>query len=160
MTYEGEMESDARSCFRTSHFRPPPSSFHSALFSLPSISDRGGFGGGSPSELLFLLVQVVQLHYLWGTVLAVECALIHNFCWHLCWTWRNRPSLGVRELCHRLARFDCANGLVSMVGNAAVMRVLVGELHLPGLSAGGIAIVSCCLVNFVLGDRFVFRPLG
>ncbi len=120
----------------------------------------GVLGAGVHLSVLFLLVQVVQLHYLWGTVLAVECALIHNFCWHLCWTWRNRPSLGVRELCHRLARFDCANGLVSMVGNAAVMRVLVGELHLPGLSAGGIAIVSCCLVNFVLGDRFVFRPLG
>ena len=119
----------------------------------------GVIGVGVHLGTLFLLLEVVQLHYLWGTVLAVETALIQNFVWHLRWTWPDRPTSGLRDLLHRLLRFHCANGLVSLIGNTLLMRVLVGELQLPGVAAGGIAIVSCSLLNFVLGDRFVFRIL-
>ena len=37
------------------------------------------------------------------------------------------------------------------------MRLLVGELKLNYVVANLIAIVVCSLVNFLLGDRFVFR---
>jgi len=120
----------------------------------------GVLGAGVHLGVLFLALHVGQLHYLASTILAVESALIHNFAWHLRWTWPDRPTLSAKGLSRRLVRFHCANGLVSVIGNAVLMRVLVGELHLSGLPAGGIAIMACSLLNYVLGDRFVFRTPG
>jgi putative flippase GtrA len=56
----------------------------------------------------------------------------------------------------RLVRFHLSNGLVSMVGNLVLMRVLVHELRLPVLVANGIAILCCSVVNFCLGDLWAF----
>ena len=44
-----------------------------------------------------------------------------------------------------------------MVGNLAILRFLVQEARLPLLVADGIAILLCSLINFCLGDRWVFR---
>jgi len=38
------------------------------------------------------------------------------------------------------------------------MRLLVEEAHLPVLSANALAILSCSIVNFCLGDSWVFAP--
>jgi putative flippase GtrA len=57
----------------------------------------------------------------------------------------------------RLIRFHLSNGTVSIVGNVLLMRWLVGGLHLSILPANFGAILVCSLINFVLGDRFVFR---
>ena len=43
-----------------------------------------------------------------------------------------------------------------MLGNLALMRVLVRGAHLPLLAANGIAIVCCSMVNFCLGDTWAF----
>jgi putative flippase GtrA len=37
------------------------------------------------------------------------------------------------------------------------MRLLVGELGFNYVAANLVAIIVCSLVNFVLGDRFVFE---
>ena len=43
-----------------------------------------------------------------------------------------------------------------MVGNLALMRILVHEARLPVLVANGIAILCCSVVNFCLGDNWAF----
>ena len=58
------------------------------------------------------------LHYVVATTLAVEAAILHNFCWHSRWTWRDRPRV---DSTATLWRFHLANGLISLVGNAAAM---------------------------------------
>lgn len=95
------------------------------------------------------------------TVIAVEAALLHNFIWHERWTWADRPA-GVRERFARLVRFQMSNGLVSMVGNVAIVSLcyrlaaagLDSTIHL--LAANAVAVVVCSLVNFAAGDRLVF----
>jgi putative flippase GtrA len=94
-------------------------------------------------------------HYLLASAAAVELAILHNFVWHLHYTWRDRNDGS--SLMVRLLRFHLSNGLVSMVGNLALMRILVQEAHLPILIANTIAIVFCSLINFCLGDLWVFR---
>jgi putative flippase GtrA len=94
-------------------------------------------------------------HYLLASSAAVELAILHNFVWHLHYTWRDRNDGSAPMV--RLLRFHLSNGLVSMVGNLALMRVLVKEAHLPILIADSIAIVFCSLINFCLGDLWVFR---
>jgi len=44
-----------------------------------------------------------------------------------------------------------------MAVNLALMRLLVGEVKFNYVASNVIAIVICSLVNFLLGDRFVFE---
>jgi dolichol-phosphate mannosyltransferase len=92
--------------------------------------------------------------YLYATFAAIEVALLHNFAWHLHYTWRDRRDDS--SLLVQLLRFHLSNGLVSMVGNLALTRVLVDGAHVPVLVANGIAILCCSIVNFCLGDNWTF----
>jgi putative flippase GtrA len=103
---------------------------------------------------LALFTRLVPGHYLCASAAAVELTLVHNFVWHLRYTWRDRRY----ESAHlaQFVRFHLSNGLVSMLGNLALMRVLVAEAHLPVLAANGLAILCCSLANFCLGDHWAF----
>jgi putative flippase GtrA len=102
---------------------------------------------------LFLSAGV---QYLQATALGVEAALLHNFAWHQRYTWADRPTNELGEVVARLVRFHLSNGAVSIVGNVLLMRWLRGGMGVPVLVAYLVAIGVCSLVNFVLGDRFVF----
>jgi putative flippase GtrA len=69
---------------------------------------------------------------------------------------------GDREaLAGHLIRFHLSNGLVSMVGNLALMPLLVESARIPVVAANAIAILCCSVVNFFLGDQWAFvRPLN
>lgn len=93
-------------------------------------------------------------HYLGATLAAVEITLVHNFVWHLHYTWRDRRDES--EFSRQLLRFHLSNGLISMVGNLVLMRLLVADAHLPVLAANGIAILCCSVANFCLGNNWAF----
>ena len=97
------------------------------------------------------------LHYLAATVLAVESAILHNFFWHERWTWRDRPAAGRGRL-ERLWRFHALNGMVSLIGNVALMRLFVGTFAMPAIPANLLAVLACALVNYFSSDRLVFSP--
>jgi putative flippase GtrA len=54
-------------------------------------------------------------------------------------------------------RFNVSNGLISILGNLLLMRLLVGGLGMQYVVAYLIAIAACSLVNFLLSDCFVFH---
>jgi putative flippase GtrA len=103
---------------------------------------------------LAVLNQWMAGHYLGATALAIEVTLLHNFVWHALYTWRDRRGEG--GLAGQMVRFHLSNGAVSMVGNLVLMRVLVEGTRTPVLAANGLAIVVCSVVNFFLGDEWVF----
>jgi putative flippase GtrA len=115
-------------------------------------------GFGVQLAALFLLKRVFGLNYLLSTALAVEAAVLHNFFWHEHVTWADvaRPLSSGRW--GRLLRFHAANGLISLAGNVALSWVLVEYAGVHYLLANGISVVFCSWLNFVLSDRFVFRP--
>src|SRR5687768_12564644 len=98
-----------------------------------------------------------DVHYLPATALAVECALLHNFFWHERWTWADRPADSKTRLL-RLGRFHALNGLVSLVGNLLLMRLLVGTFGLPLIPANLLSVLACAAINYFGSDRVVFRP--
>src|SRR3954467_3368152 len=100
-----------------------------------------------------LLTSVVRVHYIAATTIAVTVAVVHNFLWHRCWTWRDRCATSGTAL----LRFVLANGVVSLVGNIGVTATLVSGAHVAPLPANVIAIAFCGVLNFWLGDTFVFR---
>jgi dolichol-phosphate mannosyltransferase len=116
----------------------------------------GLMGAGVQMAALALFVHAAGLHYLAATVLAVEAAVLHNFLWHCRWTWGDRRRAEPLWVVGSLARFHAGNGLVSLVGNVACMRLLVGTLALHPIPANLLSILVCALLNFLLADRFVF----
>lgn len=109
--------------------------------------------------VLAALTSGLGVGYLVATALAVETAVLHNFFWHERWTWGDRTQ-GRRRMgavLGRLLRFNLSNGLVSILTNLVLMRVLVGRLGLHYLPANMLAIAAGSLVNFLVSHLFVFR---
>jgi putative flippase GtrA len=102
---------------------------------------------------LALILRFTGIHYLAATALAVEAAILHNFVWHLRWTWADRQASSVLAA---LVKFNTTNGAVSLIGNVVLMFVFVGSLNVNAQVANLLTIAVCSLLNFVLADRLVF----
>jgi putative flippase GtrA len=96
--------------------------------------------------------------YLWATGFAVEISVLHNWIWHERYTWSDRSTGGINQRLARLIKFNLSNGAISLAGNLVLMKLLFGHLHIPLLLSNLTSIIVCSLINFVLGDRFVFGP--
>lgn len=107
----------------------------------------GMIGAVVQLSVLALLTRL-GVNYLIATALAVECAVLHNYVWHVRWTWKGRAG--------SLWRFHLANGVISIVLNLIWMRVFTGWLGMPAVAANLLAIALTSVVNFALGDRWVF----
>jgi putative flippase GtrA len=116
----------------------------------------GGIGIVVQLAALAVFRSWLKVDYLLATGLAVEIAVLHNFLWHERFTWADRPAARRVQSLLRLAKFNASNGAVSIIGNLVLMRLLVGELRFNYFASNLVAIVICSLVNFVVGDRFVF----
>lgn len=122
----------------------------------------GGIGIMVQFAALVLLKGVLHFNYLAATAMAVEAAVIHNFVWHEQFTWADRTrgaqinSLW-RRSGFRLLRFHLGNGAVSILGNLALMKVMVGFGHMNYLVANAIAITMCSMANFLVSDGWVFE---
>ncbi len=132
----------------------------------------GGIGIPVQFAALFFLKSILHFNYLAATAMAVEGAILHNFVWHERFTWADRTQIGRtqsgrlqigkpsgKSSCDwllRLLRFHLANGTISIVGNVALMKWMVGQMHGNYLVANAIAIVICSLANFLASEAWVF----
>jgi putative flippase GtrA len=103
--------------------------------------------------MLGVLLRVGGMHYLMATALAVEASVLNNFVWHSRWTWADRAS---SRAARALLRFNATNGAMSLIGNLALMFILVSVFKVNPYVSNLITIGICSLVNFALADRFVF----
>ena len=114
----------------------------------------GAAGMAVQLAALALFNRYVPGHYLLASAAALELTLLHNFVAHLHYTWSDRRRNSA--VLAQLVRFLLSNGLVSMLGNLALMRLLVGVAHIPLLVANTIAILCCSILNFCLGNNWAF----
>jgi putative flippase GtrA len=137
--------------------RPTPSTFvRWCKFNLV-----GAMGIVVQFAALFLLKSVLHFDYLLATAIAVEAAVVHNFAWHEQFTWADRVKMdrvqpSWRRSSMRLARFNFTNGAVSILGNLALMKVMVGLGHMNYLLGNAIAITLCSAANFLVSEEWVF----
>jgi len=126
----------------------------------------GGMGIVVQFAALFLLKRVLHFDYLAATAIAVEAAVVHNFVWHEQFTWADRTTsdrtisdrgISWRGSLLRLLRFNLTTGAVSILGNLALMKVMVGQGHMNYLLANAIAIALCSLANFLVSEAWVFQ---
>ena len=105
---------------------------------------------------LWMLVELGKIPYLSATLIATEMAVLHNFFWHLRWTWADRPA-SVAEPFTRLVWFNLTNW------RGVSRRQFADDDDSDGLAEGAIvtanlaSIGACCLANLVLSEGFVFR---
>jgi putative flippase GtrA len=98
----------------------------------------------------------MHTHYLLAAAAALEMTLLHNFLWHCNYTWRDRQMLDTRG--RMFVRYHLSSGVISMLGNLAMMRLLVQQAHLPVLVADVGAILCCSILNFFAGNSWAFAP--
>jgi putative flippase GtrA len=117
----------------------------------------GALGIAVQLAVLLALKAGFHLSYLPATALAVEAAVVHNFLWHERYTWADRVRPSWRKSLPRLLRFNLTTGTVSIVGNLALMKLMVDLAHLNYLLANAIAIALCSLANFLVSEEWVFE---
>jgi putative flippase GtrA len=114
-------------------------------------------GIGVQVATLWLLAGLLDVHYLVATVIAIEVSVLHNFFWHIRWTWPPHTAGAHTHVFFRCVSFHAGNGLVSMLGSLALMPLFVGQLRIHYLIANLMAIACTGLINFLLGERLIFR---
>jgi dolichol-phosphate mannosyltransferase len=116
----------------------------------------GGLGIVVQLTVIWFLTGVTQTPVALATALGVAAAVVNNFVWHRQWTWRDRLD-DSGSTSAAFARFALANGMVSLIGNVAVMSALEQTTSLHPVPANLIAIGICGVANYFVGDRLVFR---
>lgn len=117
----------------------------------------GGVGIAVQLALLLCLKSGFDLSYMLATLLAVEGAIVHNFFWHERYTWADRVQPSWKKSWLSFLRFNLTTGVVSIAGNLAIMKLMVGLCHLNYLVANGVAIATCSIANFLASEHWVFR---
>jgi putative flippase GtrA len=119
----------------------------------------GTMGVGIQLMLLFLLTRIFHIHYMIATLLAVQCAIIHNFFWHQRWTWKENATQNKMDALRRFVKFNTSSGTVSLVGNVGVTAALVQAVHLPLMICNLLAIGACNIANFLFAHNLVFQQI-
>jgi putative flippase GtrA len=117
----------------------------------------GGIGIAVQFAALFVLKGIFHFNYLAATAVAVEAAVVHNFVWHEQFTWSDRVQPSWRRSLPRFARFNLTTGAVSILGNLALMKVMVGYGGMNYMLANALAIILCSLANFLVSEQWVFE---
>jgi len=117
----------------------------------------GGIGIAVQFAALFALKGIFHFNYLAATAVAVEAAVVHNFVWHEQFTWSDRVQTSWRRSLPRFARFNLTTGAVSILGNLALMKVMVGYGGMNYMLANALAIILCSLANFLVSEQWVFE---
>ena len=117
----------------------------------------GGVGIAVQVVALLLLKGIFHFHYIAATAIAVEAAVVHNFVWHEQFTWSDRVQASWRRSLPRFAKFNLTTGAVSVLGNLALMKVMVGYGGMNYLLANAVAIALCSLANFLVSEEWVFE---
>jgi putative flippase GtrA len=113
----------------------------------------GAIGFAVQMGALVLLRRICGGHYLLASALALELTLVHNFLWHLRFTWRDRYS---ESSIAQFTRFQLSNGMISLAGNLGMVRLLVRDAHVPLVAANATAVLICAAANFYVGDVWAF----
>jgi putative flippase GtrA len=124
----------------------------SARFARFLVAGAGGFI--VQVGVLAALTQLLRMHYIAATVVAVEAAIVVNFAWHQKWTWRDR---GPHDAMSRFLRYNALTAVTSIMGTVVVTTFLVETVSMNPIVANSISVIVLGALNFVGSDRFVFR---
>ena len=109
-------------------------------------------GAGVQLAAMTTLVHALRVDYRLATATALSVTLLHNFLWHLRWTWRERGLRGAAAV-RGFVLFVWGNGMVSIAGASLLMPLLVDGAGMPPVIATIVSICVCGPANFWLASR-------
>ena len=121
-----------------------------AVLTAAKFAAVGAVGFGVQLSALWVLTRA-GVGWLPATIVAVECAIAHNYWWHRAWTFSGRRG--------SFLRFNASTALTSIAGNVALMALFVQLMHMPVLAANVVTVAVLSVANFLIGDLWVFVPL-
>jgi len=117
----------------------------------------GVLGFALQTTMLAALVRWAGLAPAAAVSIAVLVTVSHNFCWHEHVTWPDRPR---QDRFKRWLSFHLCTGVLSVVGNVVVTMVVAKATRLPLVASNAVAVAAMSMVNFLVSDRVIFRPLS
>jgi dolichol-phosphate mannosyltransferase len=110
---------------------------------------------------LCFLRECLALSVPLATAIAVEIAILHNFCWHRQWTWALADArLRSRPVLWQLCEYNLTSCLVSLVSNVVFTDVFMRAFGVHYLLANLMAIATVGVANFLMAELFIFRPVA
>jgi putative flippase GtrA len=107
-------------------------------------------------SMLMLLARVVGLPDGWATLAAVAAAIVHNYFWHVRWTWADRSGGGLLAHTVQFVRFAGVAGAMCITANVAITAIGAEWLKLPLPVANLIAVALFGTANYAALNRIVF----
>ncbi len=114
----------------------------------------GALGTAVKIGALMLLRDAWGLGSVAAAALAVEASMLHNFAWHVRWTWRGRAA----NVPAQLVRFQLGSGAIALAVNVITIPLLTDAAGMNSAVAGLIGSIAGGLVNFALSELWVFAP--
>lgn len=127
----------------------------SPLLRFTRFSVVGVLGLGVQLVVVVLLAHGLGVDPVWATEAGVCAAVVHNFGWHVRWTWRDRMEAGMSRP-GAFLRFAGANGTISWLGSALLIPALTAA-GVPVLPANLVTIAACGVLNYRVAELRCFR---
>ena len=130
----------------------------------PVLARWGVFNLVAAGGFTIQLITIALLTRLagWDTWLAtaagVQAALLLNFAGHCRWTWADRPVSGARRIASRFWRYEFVH-VMSAAGSVALTAWVAARTGWAPEIANAAAVCAFSLVNYLVSDRALFRPV-
>ncbi|MFB6128419.1 MAG: GtrA family protein, partial [Halorhabdus sp.] len=109
----------------------------------------GSFAAGVQMVLLWVFVEVGELNYLVGAVIAIELTIVLSYVLNNAWTFKTVQNTGVGEYLYGLLKTNVVRGTAIPI-QIGVLFVLVEWATVPYLLANAVAIGISGLYRFAL----------
>ncbi|NKE35365.1 GtrA family protein [Natronococcus sp. JC468] len=115
----------------------------------------GTFAAGVQMALLWTFVDWIDLHYLFGAVIAIEITIVLSYVLNNAWTFQADRKTGPIEYLVGLGKTNLVRGTAIPI-QLAVLGLFVEWLYVPYLVANAIAIVVSGIYRYVLDARWTW----
>jgi len=126
------------------------------FFRLFKFAIVGSFGVLVNMFFLWFLTETFRVYYLISSVLAIEISIINNFTWNYLWTWSDRKEKTSRAILIRMVKYHISV-VFAAVGNWILLGIFKEAFGMHYLVANVIGIAGGFILNYILGDRWVFK---
>lgn len=116
----------------------------------------GWIGMAVNSGCLYLMKSVLGIPLIPSSMIAIECAIIHNFILHRHWTWKERNGYNT-PFFKQLIIYNAMTGLVDFTVNVSVLFILTEFFGVYYMIANIVGMILGPLFKFWINDKVVFR---
>lgn len=108
--------------------------------------------------ILWIITHYANIHYALASPFAIELSIINNFIWNDRYTWHGRRYAHQHSFWYGLLRFNLVSWIAGTI-NWLLLVTFTEGLGLYYLLANLLAIGIASAINFVLNEKWTFRPI-